>query len=719
MSTIVEWISIGFSAALYAALATLPLAVLALVIDMLAGRFLAAKFRCLLWIVVAARLIMPAAPESRWSLQQAWQLTTTAETPTASPPYYLALSSVRDVAPKADWGRERLGLIYGDLPPLPAAQSVRAVTWQSVAIDALPVVWFVFGSAILLRAAFASVRFARRLRKLPSVNDAAVLQVLRTVCAELGVRRVPTVKYVVGLSSPALFGEFRPTLCLPAEAANELSTSQLRMIILHELTHLRRHDGLLNWAVTLVRAAQWFNPVAWLAVNRIVLYREQTCDDAVQQRTEIGERAAYADLLLRFAAARPNGLVGMWFARPARHLKSRIAAFAQGNERRRRVPALVAATILGLLTIAGLTDAASYKPVDGEPKTISEWMRSGSSAPPAPTIPEWGDIAWTAEEIEAEPAEARRYDLSKALDQLTKTHPREDSRRRLLSLLSLPTQRTAMVSEVDGEPNLIDATMTPRQHAAFTDMLTAIEEAGVWQVAVQVIILRASDIEAIENIDWKDAVKFVQPTANRAQPWEAQAGEFGERTRELSLSAESATWDYSPYLALKMNEKSMRRVRERLQRVYRLNWPKVTLFSGSTATVRDESLRPFVVGVSYVKGEFATAAQPQIATLAEGSTLDVQPIVVDAGALDLRCRLAVSKVDGVSEVKLPGQDVTVQNPRLSRKTITASCRVTPGETLLIAPMIDESEAGESEVRYYAITAKWFPDVDAPPAPTGR
>jgi type II secretory pathway component GspD/PulD (secretin) len=146
----------------------------------------------------------------------------------------------------------------------------------------------------------------------------------------------------------------------------------------------------------------------------------------------------------------------------------------------------------------------------------------------------------------------------------------------------------------------------------------------------------------------------------------------------------------------------------------------VTVFSGSTTTVRDESYRPFVVGVSYVKGELATAAQPQIATLTEGSALDVQPIVVDAGALDLRCRLAVSKVDGVSEVKLPGQDVTVQNPRLSRKTITASCRVAPGETLLIAPMIDRSEADDnSEVRYYAITAEWFPDVDMPAAPAGR
>jgi hypothetical protein len=285
--------------------------------------------------------------------------------------------------------------------------------------------------------------------------------------------------------------------------------------------------------------------------------------------------------------------------------------------------------------------------------------------------------------------------------------------------LQLPTRKSAVVGEVVGKPNQIEATMTPRQHTAFADMLAAIEEAGIWQVAVEVVILRAADIEAVGNVDWQDAVRFVPPKDNRAQPWQPPSGELGERSRTLSLSAESMAWDYSPYLALIMEQQSMRRVRQRLQSVYNLSYPKVTVFSGSTTTVRDESLRPFVVGVNFVKGELGTAAQPQIATLTEGSSLDVQPIVVDAGTLDLRCRLAVSKVDGVSNVKLPGQDVTVQNPRLSRKTITASCRVTPGETLLIAPMIDRSEADESEVRYYAITAEWFPDVDVPAAPAGR
>jgi hypothetical protein len=34
-------------------------------------------------------------------------------------------------------------------------------------------------------------------------------------------------------------------------------------------------------------------------------------------------------------------------------------------------------------------------------------------------------------------------------------------------------------------------------------------------------------------------------------------------------------------------------------------------------------------------------------------------------------------------------------------------------------MIDPTDAEDRDVHYYAITAKWFPDIDASSAPAGR
>jgi Flp pilus assembly secretin CpaC len=60
-----------------------------------------------------------------------------------------------------------------------------------------------------------------------------------------------------------------------------------------------------------------------------------------------------------------------------------------------------------------------------------------------------------------------------------------------------------------------------------------------------------------------------------------------------------------------------------------LNAPKVTLFNGQQAFVADATQRPFVVGVIPVVGEFASAQQPVIVVLNEGTMMTIQAVVSD------------------------------------------------------------------------------------------
>lgn len=86
----------------------------------------------------------------------------------------------------------------------------------------------------------------------------------------------------------------------------------------------------------------------------------------------------------------------------------------------------------------------------------------------------------------------------------------------------------------------------------------------------------------------------------------------------------------------------------------------------------------------------------------EGARIDVSPRMYDDDQLDLRCRLTLSAIDKVRNVKLPGQDVTVQSPKVTRLTITTTARMKQGESLLIGGPGDRSF-------YYAITLRWFSD----------
>jgi beta-lactamase regulating signal transducer with metallopeptidase domain len=87
-------------------------------------------------------------------------------------------------------------------------------------------------------------------------------------------------------SSPALLergvvGIWRPVLLLPAGIEQHLSSSELRAILAHELSHVTRRDNLTAALHMLTEALFWFHPLVWWIGGRLLDEREQACDEAV------------------------------------------------------------------------------------------------------------------------------------------------------------------------------------------------------------------------------------------------------------------------------------------------------------------------------------------------------------------------------------------------------------------------------------------------------
>ncbi|UCF04882.1 MAG: M56 family metallopeptidase [bacterium] len=76
------------------------------------------------------------------------------------------------------------------------------------------------------------------------------------------------------------FGVFHPTVILP-EGATKWPEEQTRMVLLHELVHVRRWDVLVDILARLTLAIHWFNPLVWLALRQLQIERERACDNVV------------------------------------------------------------------------------------------------------------------------------------------------------------------------------------------------------------------------------------------------------------------------------------------------------------------------------------------------------------------------------------------------------------------------------------------------------
>jgi beta-lactamase regulating signal transducer with metallopeptidase domain len=166
-------------------------------------------------------------------------------------------------------------------------------------------------------------------------------------------RRRPAILQSDHPSVLGTWGVARAKVLLPADA-HEWPADRIRIVLAHELAHVRRGDWIVQTAVEVLCAAYWFNPLVWLASRRLRLESEQACDDAV---LTLGvEGPAYAselvDLARAFTADRQLFMPAAAIARPS-SLERRVRAML--NMKLNRDPITRSASIAAAIVLAGVT----------------------------------------------------------------------------------------------------------------------------------------------------------------------------------------------------------------------------------------------------------------------------------------------------------------------------------------------------------------------------
>src|SRR5205823_1023949 len=98
------------------------------------------------------------------------------------------------------------------------------------------------------------------------------------------------------VSSPVTIGYLKPIILLPVAALNHLSTAQVEAVLLHELSHIRRYDYLINLIVSVIHTLLYFNPFVKAFINTMEAEREACCDELVLQFGY--DKVGYASALL-------------------------------------------------------------------------------------------------------------------------------------------------------------------------------------------------------------------------------------------------------------------------------------------------------------------------------------------------------------------------------------------------------------------------------------
>lgn len=227
---------------------------------------------CLLWGVVAIRLICPFSIESQFSI-----LPSTEPIKSST----VVEGEVQNYIPSID---SRLTIVENTINPMLTEtfaynESDSAAPLQIVTYAA-GLVWCC-GMVLLIIFAMGS---AVKLHKL----------VKEAVCVRDNIYICDVVK------SPFILGIFRPRVYL----SSALREREMDYILAHESAHLKRKDHWWKALGYLLLCIHWFNPLCWMAYSLLCKDIELACDEKAAKDMTFHEKKEYSKVLLSCARQR-------------------------------------------------------------------------------------------------------------------------------------------------------------------------------------------------------------------------------------------------------------------------------------------------------------------------------------------------------------------------------------------------------------------------------
>lgn len=249
-----------------------------------------ARMVCVVWAILALRLLIPVQltlpqapvqviPRTSYVVQSDQTAFRQAGLPVVQNPTRWVTGTQAQTLSAADTGTVKTVDITDILLTLWLAGVIACVLWQGI------------GYYRLIRSLKGTSQ---------PVERADLHTILQEQCADLIIDREIPLRVSAAADCPMLAGFVHPTLYLPDE---RISRTDAVFIFRHELTHYKHGDLWLKLLLLAARCLHWFNPLVHLIARFAQEDIEVACDDAVVRGHDGAYRRAYGETILRSAIA--------------------------------------------------------------------------------------------------------------------------------------------------------------------------------------------------------------------------------------------------------------------------------------------------------------------------------------------------------------------------------------------------------------------------------
>lgn len=214
---------------------------------------------------------------------------------------------------------------------LPPAEPNNSANLMQIVMSISAIVWLVGMAAMVIYTVLSYISVRKRVKGAKEQNGIFICENIET---------------------PFVFGIIKPRIYLPENVSEE----DMRYIIAHEQTHIRRGDHIVKLIAMAALCVHWFDPMVWISYRLMTKDMELSCDEKALGTFDEDVKKAYANALLNISMRQNKLTLGGVLSFGESDIKSRIKGVL-GAKKPKVIVTIIAVIAVIIAAVCLLTNA--------------------------------------------------------------------------------------------------------------------------------------------------------------------------------------------------------------------------------------------------------------------------------------------------------------------------------------------------------------------------
>ena len=273
------------------------LVIFILLIKLILRERLNIKFHYYIWFLLIIKLIIPYGPESNFSIFNIFNSVVNIRAAGAEHIFKINknnfnISDVKQVEPIKNTGttEKSKNTINSNSIPEPD----KKIDYEFIFIC----IW-ILGIMIMSIFVLYGIIRIRLIKKLSTYQQSSNINKILDDCLDImAIKEKVNLVYTYKINNPCIYGVIKPSIFIPIKILESISEDEFKYILLHELSHFKRKDTLVNW-ILIILNIYWYNPVIWYGFYKMRQDCEIACDNCAMKYLGHGENIKYGSAIIK------------------------------------------------------------------------------------------------------------------------------------------------------------------------------------------------------------------------------------------------------------------------------------------------------------------------------------------------------------------------------------------------------------------------------------